>query len=148
MFQENGRRGRKKERLCSHLQPSQGRTSRENSACANRASSVFHTVQTFCSRGFSTPQRAASLKSNSLLELASYYRFLLRDGGREKCSYFSAGRHHPEGRAEEGREGMGGRREERREEQKKGETAAERHIRKYELSRVELDLLPFHCQRT
>lgn len=35
--------------------------------------------------------------------------------------------------------------EERREEQKKGETAAERHIRKYELGRVELDLLPLHC---
>lgn len=62
----------------------------------------FRRAPTFCSRGFSTPQRAASLKSNSPLELASYYRFLLRDGGGEKCSYFSAGRHHPEGRAGDG----------------------------------------------
>lgn len=39
------RRGRKKkeEHLCSHLQPSQGGTSRENSTCANMASSVFQT---------------------------------------------------------------------------------------------------------
>lgn len=67
----------------------------------------FRRAPTFCSRGFSTPQRAASLKSNSPLELASYYRFLLRDGGGEKCSYFSAGRHHPEGRAGDG-SGRGG----------------------------------------
>lgn len=109
VFQANGRRGRKKKlSICVHTSsPPTVELPEKTVSVLTRLQACFRRAPMFCSRGFSTPQRAASLKSNSPPELASYYRFLLRDGGGEKCSYFSAGRHHPEGRAEDGSGGVG-----------------------------------------